>query len=109
MLKIVTKQYLKVFSEKNIPKLHSFFSKNITLRDWNVDIKGKKNILEENKKFFKSANLIKIKIYKIFENKNTIIVEFSIAVNKSKPTFIVDIIEFNKNNKIKSIRAYLGN
>jgi hypothetical protein len=109
MLKYKTKKYLKLFSDKNIHALSHMFSKNITLRDWKIKAKGLKNVLKENEKIFKSCKSIRVKPIKIFQEKKTIIAELHICINKSKNLLVIDVIEFDKQNKIKSIRAYLGN
>ena len=63
--------------------------------------------------FLKKEPLWKTKIWenpfkKIFQEKKTIIAELLIQINKSKNLLVIDVIEFDKQNKIKSIRAYLG-
>ena len=50
-----------------------------------------------------------MKPIKIFQEKKTIIAELLIRINKSKNLLVIDVIDFDKQNKIKSIRAYLGN
>jgi hypothetical protein len=109
MLKYKAKQYFKLFSDKNIQALSSIFSKKITLRDWKIKSKGLKSVLKANAKIFKNCKSIHVKPLKIFKEKKTIIAELVICINKSKNLLVIDVIEFDKKNKIKSIRAYLGN
>ena len=109
MLKQKAKKYFKLFSNKDIKALSSIFSKKITLRDWKIKAQGLKNILKENEKIFKSCKSIQVKPIKIFQEKKTIIAELLIQINKSKNLLVIDVIEFDKQNRIKSIRAYLGN
>ena len=129
MLKYKAKRYFKSFSNRDIKALSSFFSKKISMRDWKIKAQGLKNVLKENEKIFKSCKsiqvkpikifqekktiiaelLIQIKPIKIFQEKKTIIAELLIRINKSKNLLVIDVIEFDKQNRIKSIRAYLGN
>ena len=109
MLKRKAKKYFKLFSNKDINALSSFFSKKIILRDWIIKAKGLKKVLKENKKIFKNCKSIQVKPIKIFQEKKTIIAELLIRINKSKNLLVIDVIDFDKQNKIKSIRAYLGN
>ena len=109
MLKYNAKKYFKLFSNKDINALSSIFSKNITLRDWKIKAQGLKKVLKENKKIFKSCKSIQVKPIKIFQEKKTIIAELIIQINNSKNLLVIDVIDFDKQNKIKSIRAYLGN
>lgn len=108
MLKYKAKKYFKSFSNRDINTLSSMFSKKITLRDWKVKAKGLKNVIKENENIFKNCKSIRVKPIKIFQEKKTIIAELLIRINKSKNLLVIDVIEFDKQNKIKSIRAYLG-
>lgn len=83
-------------------------SSNICLRDWNVNLKGLKNVMTEYKNIFDKAKIIKIEIVKMYQDKKTVIIELLISINNSKAKYVIDLIEFNKEKKIKSIRAYLG-
>jgi hypothetical protein len=109
MLKHKAKKYFKLFSNKDINGLSSIFSKKITLRDWKIKAEGLKKVLNENKKIFKNCKSIQVKPIKIFQEKRTIIAELLIRINKSKNLLVIDVIDFDKQHKIKSIRAYLGN
>ena len=51
---------------------------------------------------------IKIKILKIYQDKKTVIVELLISINNCEAKYVIDLIEFDKKNKIKYIKAYLG-
>ena len=108
MLKYKVKRYFKSFSNRDIKALSSLFSKKISLRDWKIKAQGLKNVLKENEKIFKNCRSIQVKPIKIFQEKKTIIAELCICINKSKNLLVIDVIEFDKKNKIKSIRAYLG-
>jgi len=108
MLKQIAKKYFKLFSNKDINALSSIFSKKITLRDWKIKSTGIKKVLKQNKKIFKNCKSIHVKPLKIFQKKKTIIAELRICINGSKNLYVIDVIEFDKKNKIKSIRAYLG-
>jgi hypothetical protein len=102
------KKYLKFFTEKNINSISLMFSPNICLRDWNVNLKGLKNVIIEYKNIFDKAKVIKIKILKIYQDKKTVIVELLISINNCEAKYVIDLIEFDKKNKIKYIKAYLG-
>lgn len=108
MLKYKAKKYFKLFSNRDISALSSMFSKKIILRDWKVKAKGLKNVIKENENILKNCKSIHVKPLKIFQEKKTIIAELRICINGSKNLLVIDVIEFDKKNKIKSIRAYLG-
>ena len=52
-----TKKYIKFFSKKNINSISLMFSPNVCLRDWNVNLKGLKNVMTEYKNIFDKAKI----------------------------------------------------
>lgn len=108
-LKRICKKYFEVFSNKDLKGLRKLFSKDITLRDWEISEEGISSVLAANKKIFSSVQNIKVKPLKLYEVGNTIIAEIEISINNRKEILlVVDIIDFNNNNKIETIRAYKG-
>ena len=101
--------YFKNFSLKRVDILNDLFSSKISLQDWTINLKGKKKVLNFNKKLFKKFKKINVKILqKFYDLKNKIVVcNISITLNKKKIN-VIDIIYFDKKYKINKIRAYLG-
>jgi len=106
-LKKLTNHYFDLFKKKNLKELGNSFNNNIELCDPEKTVKGKKNVLNFNKKIFKVFKLIQIKIlHQAFDDKSRISFSF-IKVKLGKKSFdIVDLIEFSKNKKIKKIIAF---
>ena len=103
----ITEQYFKSFSDKDLSGLENMFSKDISLKDWDTNAQGIENVLEINKEIFKNLNHILVTPSRIFNDGNTVIAELEININNGEQTLLVlDIIEFNKENKIMEIRAY---
>ena len=101
-------EYQEAFNKQDLKKLETLFSDNITLKDWERKVEGKIKVLEENIKIFKSVESIESKTVKNFFFENTAICILKIIVNDKETLDVVDIIEFNKENKISSIVAYKG-
>jgi hypothetical protein len=106
MLKDLAKKYFIAFSEKNIEKIAEMLSDEIVLRDWNVTKSGKNGVLNATQNIFDSVESIDVKPINIYCEDNTIISELKIVVNDSITELVVDIITFDIDNKIASIRAY---
>ena len=104
-LKKQTKKYLSYFINKDIHNLSKIFSKKIELIDWENNLKGKKKVLDFNKKIFSKFKKIKIKIQNISIENSTVFVELKLSIEKNK-IYILDIIKFDNNKKIISIKAY---
>ena len=100
--------YFKSFSDKNLEELQECFSEDIYLRDWDIEAKGIKKVLEANKNIFDSVETINVKPINIYENKNFIIAELEILVNQIDKILVVDIISFDSSFKIQSMKAYKG-
>lgn len=106
-LKSEAKKYFKNFSLKKITNLEKMFAKSITLRDWNIDVKGINNVIKANKRIFNDCKKINVKPLDLKVIKNTVFAEISITIDKKK-LLVLDILEFNKKKKITSIKAFLG-
>ena len=98
--------YFQSFCKKDTASLEVLFSDSIVLTDWEVQVVGKDNILKFNQNFFNSVNDIRVDVDKIAVGLDTVIAEIKIIINNSIIAQVVDVIEFDQDNKIKQIRAY---
>lgn len=100
--------YLRHYSQKNLVEVAAMFTDDIALRDWKIAVRGKSAAINETRKNFESADTIEIQPLDIFENQDTVAAELKILVNGTIELHVVDVITFDPNGKIQSIRAYLG-
>ena len=107
-LKELSINYFELFSNKDIENLKLMFDNNIKLRDWEIDAQGINEVIKANLNIFNSVNTIKVKPILIVEEDNFIFAEIDILVNDKDSLRVVDIIEFNANSKIVSIKAFKG-
>ena len=98
--------YFQSFCKKDAASLEVLFSDSIVLTDWEVQIVGKDNILKFNQNFFNSVNDIRVDVDKIAVGLDTVIAEIKVIINNAIVAQVVDVIEFDQDNKIKQIRAY---
>ena len=108
----LSRKYLESFKNRDIEALSDFFSDNISLRDWDISATGKDAVLAANQKIFDSFSSIDLEITNLIPHEKQVSVEFNLHLsNDSEKIFILvtDIIEFDSQNKIKSVRAYKGN
>tara|TARA_B100000029_G_C17353711_1_gene879900 strand:+ start:571 stop:900 length:330 start_codon:yes stop_codon:yes gene_type:complete len=103
-----SKFYFEIFSNKKIELLEKIFSDEITLRDWENHVKGKDQVLQVNKNIFESVDSINVKPLNINADKNKIFAELEIEINNKDKILVFDIITFNEQGKITSIKAYKG-
>jgi len=103
-----TREYFKNFENMNLSQLSDMFDEAIILKDWNIEVTGKKLVLEANKNIFNSVGNINVNINNLYILEQTAIAEISIQIDGNPPLPVVDIINFN-DNSIVSITAYRGN
>ncbi|GMN11212.1 hypothetical protein MTsPCn9_20830 [Croceitalea sp. MTPC9] len=100
--------YLKKYAERDLDAVAELFADDIVLRDWKIRVVGKEDALRETRKNFETVNTIDIEVLSTYENKNTVAAELKITINSTEELYVVDVITFDSNAKIASIRAYLG-
>ena len=105
-MKEMIKKYFEYFSNKDIEMLKKLFSKNITLKDWEIKADGYDQVVEANMKFFSSVDNIKISLIDYFEKNKDCICLIEILINEKNTLKIIDVIKFDDQNLIKEISAY---
>ena len=105
MRKIIEK-YFEYFSNKDIEMLKSLFSKNVTLKDWEINVNGFDEVVQANIKIFDNVETIQVTLVEYYEHKKSCVCLIDILVNKKEILNVIDIIRFDENNKISEISAY---
>ena len=100
--------YLKKYAEKDMVAMAEMFAEDIVLRDWKIMVSGKDDALAETQKNFRAADSIAIEVLSTYENEKTVAAELKITVDQEEELYVVDVITFDDESKIASIRAYLG-
>lgn len=102
----IVRMYFQSFCKKDVASLEVLFSDSIILSDWDVQVIGKENVLNFNNKFFNSVDQIRIDVDRVAIGQDTVISEIKVIINNKIVIPVVDVIEFDQDNKIKEIRAY---
>jgi hypothetical protein len=108
MLKMLALNYFEAFSKADIIRLRSIFSDDVRLRDWNIDVLGIESVIIENLKIFEALKCISVEVINLYEDVQTVVAELVISANGEPAIKVVDILNFNDERKIVSIRAYKG-
>lgn len=100
--------YFTYFSNKNLEQLIKLFADKILLRDWEIEELGKKNVTKAFSNIFNNVDKIEVNCI----NKSLIgsraYCEIEIIINSNQILKVVDIIDFDKDNLIYSIKAFKG-
>ncbi|WP_350287354.1 nuclear transport factor 2 family protein [uncultured Croceitalea sp.] len=100
--------YLAKYAAKDLEGIKAHFAEDIILRDWKIYVEGKEAALRETQKNFAAADTIEISVLSTYENNDTVAAELKITVDKTEVLYVVDVVAFTTEGKIKAIRAYLG-
>lgn len=107
MLKELTQKYIEAFSSKNLDKCAELFTDDFALEDPVLKrIEGKVEVLEAIKGIFDSCKNLDFSAKNIYQDNQTMIIEFILKLDDTVLTG-TDIIEW-ENNKMKELRAYLN-
>lgn len=106
MLKKTAQDYFEAFEKRDINKLRELLDSEVVLRDWNVEAKGLQNVLDINIEIFKAFEKIQVNVISLYAEESTVIGELTIILDEAVTMKVVDVIEFTRLRKIKSIRAY---
>ena len=101
-------EYFQTFSEKDSEGLRTMFSDDVILRDWDILANGIDEVVHANQDIFDSVDTIIATPLHIYIDGNVVIAELEIVVNDEETLWVTDIIEYDDNEKIKSVRAYKG-
>lgn len=87
--------------------LANLFDQKVLLKDWLVEKKGINNVLKLNKTTFKKFKKISIKVEDIYINTKNKSVACKIIIKLDRFKLnVIDLIYFNKKNKISRLEAY---
>lgn len=102
-----TLAYVKAFDSKNLEEVSAFFDTNFKLKDPSVTIDGKDEVVKFITHLFNSHNNLSFKIVNVFvtDDLNSII-EFELTLDE-KLLVGVDVIQWNENNYMTKMNAYL--
>ena len=120
------RNYFQAFADKNIEVLTEMFTDDIILIDWNNTFTGKDQVINEVQGIFANFKTIKLEVTDIFSSLNIInadrgettvsipkddsfACEIVIVFDDLEPLYIMDLIEFDDEGRIKKLTAYNRN
>ena len=120
------RNYFQAFADKNIEVLTEMFTDDIILIDWNNTFTGKDQVVNEVQGIFTNFKTIKLEVTDIFSSLNIInadrgettvsipkddsfACEIVIVFDDLEPLYIMDLIEFDDEGRIKKLTAYNRN
>jgi len=102
------RSYIAAYSNMDLDEVSSMLAEDVHLRDWNISVYGKESAVAETRKNFEASTSIEIQILTTYQAKNAVAGELRIVVDQAEVLYVTDVLTFNEESKISSIRAYLG-
>lgn len=100
--------YLTHYANKDIAKISAMLAEDVTLRDWKISVSGKASVIAETEKNFQAADTVEIEILHLYPAEQGVAGELCITVDGTDILYVVDVVIFNTDGKIKAIRAFIG-
>lgn len=102
----IIEKYFKLFSNKDLDGLQDLFHKDVSLKDWDINVEGFNNTVQAFHNIFTSVEVIDVTIKDIYgaNNKFTCVIE--IDIDNLATLKVVDLIIVTDDGLIDSISAY---
>jgi ketosteroid isomerase-like protein len=101
-------EFLQSYAKKDLLAISRVLADDVTLRDWNISVRGREAVESETQKNFQDAESIQIEVLHLYEGHDSVAGELKITVNQSVEVHVVDVISFDSSGMIKAIRSYKG-
>ena len=98
-----SQDYFDKFRNKDIRGLSHLYSSDIHLVDWDINIRGREEVLNANASLFDLD--FTLDVHTITHSANKTFNEITITIGEEKLE-IMDVITFNENYQITNITAY---
>jgi purine-nucleoside phosphorylase len=99
--------FLDCYARKDIEGISGMLAQDVTLRDWNISVRGREAVEVATKQNFDDADTITIEVLKLYESTRSVAGELRIVVDGTE-LFVIDVIEFDAAAKVAAIRSYKG-
>lgn len=109
-------EYFNHFSNKDIDKVMRMCDGPVELKDWDIDVKGFGEVQRSIVNIFDNVDTIKIIPLSLYQDELQLIektvrgyvvcCQIEILVNGEEKLDVMDVITFNEDGFIKSIKAY---
>lgn len=102
------RQFLDFYARKDLASISAMLAPDVTLRDWNIAVRGQQAVEQATRQNFQDAATIAIDVLSVYERDGAVAGELRIVVDGTIELFVVDVIDFDGEGRIKAIRSYKG-
>lgn len=102
------RSYLRHYAARDLPPIAEMLAPRVHLRDWDISVHGRAEVLRETAANFARSRSIEIDVLTLHESADAVAGELRIVVDGTIELFVVDVLEFDDDGRITAIRAYEG-
>jgi ketosteroid isomerase-like protein len=106
LMRIVIEAYFKAYELKDLAALSELLADDVTLKDWEISVTGKEDVLAKAGELFQAFDTIIFKDLIIYQDGGTFWCEFELPLPDGGSIHVVDKIVVGENNLIISIEAF---
>jgi ketosteroid isomerase-like protein len=107
-LEDIAREFLAAYQAKDLQIISNMVAEEVVVRDWNLEVAGKPQALQEFAKNFEKAKFLSIQVLRLYSSDTGVAAEVEIVVNKAERLRVVDVLTFGERLKITSITSYKG-
>lgn len=100
--------YLQAYESRDIARVADMLADDVSLRDWKISVSGKAAAVAETQANFDASRSIEIHPLRLHVGEASVAGELRILVDDNIELFVVDVLDFDAQGKIRAIRAFLG-
>ncbi|MBF0146515.1 MAG: nuclear transport factor 2 family protein [Magnetococcales bacterium] len=105
----LAQQYFTAFERKDLEFLAGILHPDVVLTDWDQHVQGREALLALNRGVFESLEKIVVNLRYLHVAGTTVIGEMELELQPGAIRLkVVDVITFDEQGSIRSIRAYKG-
>ena len=108
LLETKLREFLSHYESKDLESISRMLAADVLLRDWNLEVRGKEQLLQEFTKNFSAVSSITIDVLKVYTSDSGVCAEILIEVNGEEFLRVVDALNFNSDLEIISVVSYKG-
>ncbi|MBF0624585.1 MAG: nuclear transport factor 2 family protein [Magnetococcales bacterium] len=105
-------RYINSFIHLDLRSLEQLFAPDVTLRDWDIQVSGKAEVLKANQAIFAALSRIRVTMTALHVGKTSAVAELEIDLSdledRRRQFRVADVFEFDEQGLIRAIRAYKG-
>ena len=102
------RSYLRSYADRDLAAISQMLADDVALRDWNISVRGRDEVLRETAENFANSESIEIEVLNLYEGGDAVAGEVRIVVDGTIELFVVDVVAFDEQGRVTAIRSYKG-